>query len=250
MIIRILQFILILLVLFLAGAGVSFSLWGITGLLIFIGVVSVGLIILAVSLKSIASKLITKLFIAPFAAKGAVLKDAQVTIHSITPAEPPADWDSEPDEEDDYTAEADEDAEEEEDEEVEPGARSEPEPRRWVYLDATITPGEAQGPFQLWEPSELGLAGPNAASAQGIEDMDGDEDEDVGEIADYRLWRDGDWSVDDEGKVPGEQRVRLHVGLNPSVTAFRFRYYLEVFGHVVVPPAPQEADLVKPGEPW
>jgi len=236
MLVRILQIIILLIVLFVVGAAVSFAIWGAAGLLIFVGVVSVGLVGIALALKKLAGALVGRLFLAPFAAKGAVLKDATLTVHSLTAAEAPSEpalgagdevGDAEP-----YEADEDEEGEDYDDEEDEPETPR--EPLTWYYLDATVTPGPAKGPFTLWEPGEMVLALPEAASSTSLEDLD--ESDELGEVHDYRIWQDGRWVEDEMGKLRGEQRVRFHVGLLPNVTRFRLRYYLEVFGDVTVIP--------------
>jgi hypothetical protein len=216
----ILKLILLFLVLLVVLAVVATALWGVWGLLGFIGFCFLGVIVL----WKVGGKLLKKAFTAPFAAKGAVLKDASVTVHSVTSAAAPLP--APPGEEDEDADEQDDDAD-----------TPEYEPERdlvWYHVDLTITPQGQSAPFNHWEPGELVLVSPSAKpGAEHL--MDGDDEDEIGEIEDLRIWDGEEWREDEEGKYAGTQRLRLHVGLPSEVTEFRFRYYFEVLGHVRVP---------------
>ena len=192
--------------------------WGVSGFL---------LVILAASAlgwlaRALFPYLLSRLFMLPFRAKGAVLRGARVTVHSVEPAETGR-----------ATEETIIDAATGAIYPVhaETGGSSGLDPSlSWYWVETTITPTGMSGPFSLWEPSELVLAGEKARSGSttGLEE--------VGTIADYRLWRDGQWTDDQIGKHPGEQRLRLLIGVPPSAPRVRLRYYFEILGSIDLPP--------------
>ena len=201
---------LFLLIVLMVLAALALQAWGIPGLAGFVAVVVATLI----GLKFVVGALLKKLFTAPFIAKGAALRDAQVQVHSVTPAAAPV-----------YEAE-EEDAEDEEEPE-EPDV-----PRDWYHLDVTITPPVPTGGFTHWEPGELVLTGPDAKSSRDLDSMDEEAAEPVAEV---EIWRDGGWRPDEEGKYPGPQRLRLLAGVPVGTRRARFRYYFEVFGEIDLP---------------
>jgi hypothetical protein len=159
----------VLIVLMVLGA-LAIRAWGLWGVV----AVVVGLVLLGMALKALGGLVVGKLKTAAFGmfgAKGAVLKDATLQVHSVVPADPPEatddlDIDDSLDEEGDTVdavdaveegEEKDED-EDEEDEEVDEG------PRDWYYVDLTVTPKPSEGPFQLWEPDELSIASPRGCA--------------------------------------------------------------------------------------
>jgi hypothetical protein len=217
----ILKLVVLVLVLLVVLAVVATALWGVWGLLGFIGFFFLGVVLL----WKVGGKLVKKAFTAPFAAKGAVLRDASVSVHSVTPAAAPLP--APPDEEDEDADELEDDAD-----------TPEYEPERdlvWYHVDLTITPQGQSAPFSHWEPGELVLVSPSAKpGAESLMDDDSDED-DFGEIEEVRIWDGQEWQEDEECKYAGAQRLRLHVGLRPEAREFRLRYYFEIIGDVRVP---------------
>jgi len=183
-------------------------------------VVPVLLVVGLIALKSLLMKKIEGAFKAPFAAKGAVLKDAAVEVHSVLPASRPSrtyvqQYDPEGDDEVDVN-----DIEIEEDEE------DSEKYARYFTIDATITPQDGDGPFQSWEPLELLLVPAGTVAGEP------EDDDEIGTVLEAEIWDEGRWVEDDGLKVPGTRRLRMLVGVNDGVQACRFRYYFEVFGHV------------------
>jgi hypothetical protein len=162
-------------------------------------------------LRFLVGRMLRKAFEAPFAAKGAVLKNAQARVHSVTPTSAPA---RDPDEE------LDEDN-------ADLGV-----PRAWYLVDTTIIPAPATGPFQMWEPGELGLAGPEAQSGPDLEDPDEEEGFRL-----YQSWirNNGEWEEDEGAKYEGAQELRLLICAPLSARRARLRYYFEVFGEIELP---------------
>jgi len=160
---------------------------------------------LGVCLKLFAWKLIEKLMLGAFKAKGAALAGADATLHAITRAEPfklPAD------------------SGEDDGEELEQHG-----PLRWVHIDLTVHVPEdnsSRTPFRLWDPDELSLV---PVDAKPGPPPDGEES--VGRIAGVELYQDGNWVTLDE-KLEGTQRIRLHAGVRAGVEFFKLRYYFEV----------------------
>ncbi len=142
----------------------------------------------------------------PFRAKGAVLRDAAVEVHSIERSEAPA---SEP---------SDEDA-------VAVGRG----PGEHFRLDVTVTPRASAGPFTLWEPGELTIVGPDAR-AGGPE-----AGETAFDVRALEVREDGRFQPDSGMKYEGPQRLRLLVVVPRGQRRLRFRYYFEIFGGVSLP---------------
>jgi hypothetical protein len=191
--------------------------------------------------------LIVALFLMPFKAKGAVLKNALAELHSATwepapakPAQPepatraraalgydgPDDPAIEPDVEQPSEAAAVDNGEVVADEEE--------GPLDHYRIDVTITPRPKTGGFQHWEPSELRLVPfTNKARAKLSEDDDAE-----GEPVDVQIFREGRFEPDEEGKYFGPQRVRLLMAVPiDSPRRLKFRYYLELFGDLTLPPS-------------
>lgn len=186
-----------------------YGIWGLLASLLLLSIVfQVG--------KRLAGKMLLNLFTTPFRAKGAVLKNADVRVLSVTPAPTPRH---------EQIVDAPTGLE---DAEVGAGGSHD-----WYYLDVTITPQPSPGPFTVWEPSEMALVGPNA-NPTPLED-DGSE---LGTIHSVQIWQDGDWQRDSIGKYEGPQRLKLHIGVRSGERRLRFRYYFEIFGHIELP-APQ-----------
>ena len=158
---------------------------------------------LGLCLKLFAWKLVERLMLGAFKAKGAALAGADCTLHGITRTTPPK-----PD------AEGGEDGEE-----IEHG------PLRWVHIDLTVHVPDgnpARTPFRLWDATELTLV---PVDAKAGPPPDGEES--IGRIAGVELHRDANWVTLDE-KLEGTQRIRLHAGVPADVEFFKLRYYFEV----------------------
>jgi hypothetical protein len=100
-------------------------------------------------------------------------------------------------------------------------------------LDISINPidrGKECG-FSLWEPSELLLAAMDVKA----KDLENGFESDDFEIHDFKIFQDGRFVEDEEGKYEGSQRLQLHIGILPNIDRFQFRYYFELFGSVGIP---------------
>lgn len=204
--VRILAAFVALILLFAILALSAHRMWGTAGLF---GVLLTGVACLFL-LRFLASRMLRRAFEAPFAAKGAVLGDAEAVVHSITLATAPAN-----------------DPTEEPEEEV-------PIPRVWYSAELTITPQPSAGPFHLWEPGELTLAGPDARSTRELDEVDEEPGYEIWQV----WWWDGEKWMDDQGeKHEGEQRLRLLFSAPATVRRVRLRYYFGVFGEIDLPAA-------------
>jgi len=194
-------------------------------------------------------KAIKTLIPGPFKAKGRVLANASIEINSIVAASVP----EYPHDSSDYDDEDDEDR---------AGYyrtdQADFENRRWYTLDVTVRPAASEGgectPFQHWEPTELELV-PIDKPPMSFDD---DDDEyGVCRIHNTAMWVNGAFRSDDDlryardrdaeddedefddgelfGKVTGEQRLRLLIGVLPNADTLKFAYYFEQFGRVDVP---------------
>jgi hypothetical protein len=155
---------------------------------------------------------LTRLLKLPFKAKGAVLRDATVDVHSIERAEAQTPEPSK-----------------------EPGLAGAPGPHEHFRLDVTITPRAPSGPFTLWEPGELRIVGQDARTG---EPKPGEAHFDV---RIFEVLEDGHFEQDSGMKYEGPQRLRLMVGVPPGQRRLRFRYYFEVFGSISLPGAATES---------
>jgi hypothetical protein len=164
-------------------------------------------VVAIVFLKFVAGRLLKRVFLMPFKAKGAVLKGARAEVHAVTPATRPA---------------ADGDGD---------GENADAGLRHFYLVDVTIIPTAAtDGGFGMWEPGELRLI--DARKSVSEDDAEGD---DVADIEDVELYQDGAWLQDEGMKYTGPQRLRLTVGVVPDSTTLQFQYYFEAFGQVRLP---------------
>jgi hypothetical protein len=183
----------------LAGLGLAFKLlpwWG--SLALVAGLVVAG--------KLLGGRLLERVALSLFKAKGAALAGARARVHAILPAPP--------------HKSADEPASEARDEGLEA------EPLNWRWIDLTIEVAEAAGektPFSLWDPRELMLVSPATKPGRALVR----DTSTLGEIHGVELWQDGAWVALD-GKLAGTQRVRLHASAPRGVDRFKLRYYFEL----------------------
>lgn len=160
-----------------------------------------GLVAVPLAIKLLGGRLLGKALRVPFKLKGQPLRDARVRVHAVRRAAPPP-----PDPQDDD---------------------QDPDPREWYVIELTVSPGADPGKFRFWDPTELVLVAPDD------DPDDPHDDKEWGQVARARVWRDGAWAPVDENLEASELRVRLLVGLRPGPPrSLRFRYYLEVFGHL------------------
>lgn len=205
--VRILVAFLALILLFAILALSAHQMWGNTGLfaVLLAGIASLFL------MRYLAGKMLRKAFEAPFAAKGAVLREALVKVLSVTPTTAPdADLNDDPGETEDAP----------------------PIPRTWYNVELTITPQAAPGPFESWAPGDLEVTGPETRTLRSMDDL--------ADAPGYDLWQvwiwDGQRWVDEQGeKLAGPQRLRLLLSAPATVRRARLRYYFEVFGEVELP---------------
>lgn len=222
---------LTVLALIMVAAVVAYSTWGVWGLAGLFAIIVVGVF----TLKSLAGRVMTSLFLTPFKMKGKVLMGARVDVHDVTPADPPNMQDDyEEDLLDDEDFDTPEDAEEyrrELQEERREAAKAHAR-RQWFLIDVTITPQDRPGDgFKHWEPGDLTIVEPSSDPVASYESGDDDE---VGEIAEVMIWDDEEeaFREDEQCKYFGPQRLRLHAGVDPGHPHFAFRYYFEQFGEL------------------
>jgi hypothetical protein len=242
--VRILAAFLALILLFALFALGVYQVWGPVGLLI----VTIGGIFSLVLLRYFAGMMIQRAFTAPFVAKGAVLRDATVQVHSVTAAAPPAPVNPAAGEaqaegapgaersrtDGDEATQIEGEVLGDQDEGGHCDTGEDAVPRAWYWIEATITPAPGHpGPFHLWEPGELAFASEAARPSPGPEDDSGY----TASPSEIQVWGGSDWVADEGMKYQGEQRLRLLAGLPPQWRAARFRYYFEVFGEVPLPRA-------------
>jgi hypothetical protein len=200
---------LIILVGLVAGAGYAVKMlpwWALV----------VGLVALVFAGKFLLKRLIRKLFLAPFKAKGAVLKGATATVHSVAATAAP---------------EPDSPAETSADKAIAPATA----PQHFL-VDVTIVPRETKGPFQHWAPSELNLVKPESLMRPESDEPD---DEDAAcEVVNIEALENGSWAKDDGLKFAGPLRLKMLLRIQQGVNRLKFRYYFEEFGEIRFSQAP------------
>ncbi|TWU13515.1 hypothetical protein CA54_23500 [Symmachiella macrocystis] len=230
----------IFIIMCMVGTILIFQYFGWTGLACVLVVLFLGVIFL----KRLMSWLFIRLMMTPFRKKAAVLKNATVEVHRVTPADPPDRSDEIAEERALLEAAGldDEDLEEEEEEysseEYLRDLIAHDAAADWYEIDVTITPAtpseqREQTPFQYWEPAELMLV-PFDYSGNRFEDDDPDENAGLG-IHAVQIWQGSAFQEDEEGKYAGPQRILLHVGVPRGSNDMAFVYYFEKFGKVELP---------------
>jgi len=142
----------------------------------------------------------------PFKAKGAVLRGAEVTVHSLVPATPPSEQlrPSHPSDADDVVA------------------------RTFFHVELTITPKTRGTTFTQWEPAELLLVGPEFVTESDTED-------DACVISRVERWEQNGFVEEEAAKLKGAQRLRLLIGVQPPHLSLRLQYYFEQLAVVAIP---------------
>jgi hypothetical protein len=174
--------------------------WGVAG-----GVV-VGLVLM----KVVGGYLLKKLFLMPFKAKGAVLKGAKVTVHSVAMVAPPPPSGEEEDDEEDmkrYT--------------------------NHYLIDATIVPGENKGPFHCWNPEEIELIQYGKAVNPDADEADRKD----GTVTDVEVFAENAYHKFDGDKFTDSNRFRFRVRAHPKLKRASFSYYFTTFGDIQLPGA-------------
>ena len=164
--------------------------------------------------RLIIKNALKNLFLAPFKAKGAVLRGAEAQVHSIVRVEAPVK---------DLVSVLD-DAEE--------TAHPRPDRSTWKYyqIDVTINPQSPNGAFSHWEPGELRLLPIHAQV-----NPDNEDDEEISELSKLEIFEEGVFKPDDGYKLPGSRRLRLLTAVHPAHQQVKFAYYFETFGNLTLP---------------
>jgi hypothetical protein len=192
---------------------VRFQIWGLLAVLAILA----GLFYLAYLL---VGKSFKRLLMAPFVAKGAVLRKAKAQVHSIREAR-------HQNVKDVRRARLEAEAEEGEDVEDEDVL---PPHLRYFTLDVTIRPTFPAKSFTLWEPAELLLVPFHADDNKLDEDT-----ENQGYVEHCEIYEDGKFVDRDVQKLEGRQRVRLLFSIPQGLRRVKFRYYFESFGQLELP---------------
>lgn len=213
-----LRLLLLVFIAFVVLTVVAFKLLGWGGL----AVMALLIVVAAMIIKRLAVKALQSLMTSPFKIKGAVLKNADVRVHGVTPTAAPTGQviDARVDDDDQHSAHGLDDFA--------------PAELNWYHMDVTITPGQSSGPMTMWEPGELVLASPLARGGDLAELEALDE---VGSVRGLQIWEDGGWQEDEGYKFGGPQRLRLLAGVKPGIRQVKLRYYFEVFGSIEIPGA-------------
>jgi hypothetical protein len=174
-------------------------------------------------------RILQSIFLIPFKAKGAVLRNASVQIHSVEFATAPErQGDDDNLEEGNDVEENEKDADDENHEDEDDGGNESPA-QDFYRIDVTISPTFRSQSFRHWEPSELLLMPANANPTP---------DADYGSsVSDVELFHNGAFGPDEAGKYFGPQRVRILFEVPIDFPRrVKFRYYFESFSEFVLPP--------------
>lgn len=165
-----------------------------------------GFLLLVALGKWAIGRIVRKLMLMPFRAKGAVLKGASARVHGVSPAAASA---------------------------TEETAGASGESREHYLVEVTITPSDPKGSFSLWEPGELRLVRPESVLRPYSDEPD-DEDN-ACTITRIQIEDEGQWKDDEGMKYGGAHRLRLHLAAQHGVQKLKFRYYFEEFGNITLP---------------
>ena len=136
-----------------------------------------------------------------FKRKGEVLRNAQLTVHAISEVSAPK-------------------------------AQATDEELRHLLIDMTIKPSPAEGPFNLWDPSDL-LVVPEASRVAADEDPTTEEV--AADPTDIKLVA-SDGSESECEKLSGAARLRITFAFPMHLTGpAKIRYYFEEFGSLQIP---------------
>ncbi|HEY1173599.1 MAG TPA: hypothetical protein VGH19_19700 [Verrucomicrobiae bacterium] len=163
--------------------------------------------------KIIAGKLFKKFLLSMFSMKSRVLREATMTVHSVTAVPMPK---MEP-------ADDHEHAEEDDDHDDEPE-----DPQLYYQVDMTITP---KGEDRVWEPGEFILTSDKIKSLEELEDGS----KELGTTHEVQIWKETAFGPDDEGKYPGTQRLLITFAVKPATTTAWLHYYDEPIGTLKLP---------------
>jgi hypothetical protein len=213
--------IILLAVLFfmLVASGVAVALYhffGWKGLIAmpFILVAMVGLAVVVI--KALVRKILAGLI----AAKSAVLRDAKVEVRAVTPVSKSQKAEAEPIDDDEDDEPEDDDAEEDEEESL-----------HYFEIEMVITPASDKGDA-VWAPGELMLTSKPVTRLDQLSD----EETDFGSTVDYQIWNGQQYADDDDdGKVPGPQRLRAIFAVKPGARTAWLQYYDQPLCQVQLP---------------
>lgn len=211
--IRIIFIVVVLFLTLIAGlAVVLYHFYGWTGLIALPFLIAV-MVWLA---KVVITFLFKRFFQGLVGVKSGVLRDAVVVVHSITPVAKPAEPDS---------------STEEHVEEDENDVQAEPEEERHYFeFDMTITPAP-DSKERVWEPGELLLTKVRVLKLEEL----GDDDKELGIVETYRIWKGETFVEDEDGKLPGLQRVKMTFAVKPGGSNGWLQYYDQSLHQVTLP---------------
>jgi hypothetical protein len=207
---------------------------GVKGLIVFPFVI---LALLWVA-KWVIKNLVKKFALSLFGRKSRALRGAAMTVHSIRVIPEPPEPESEPDDEEDEESEdpaligSDATSEEKNVESNEKPAVSteKKEPKDYVELDVTITPKPAScDAFTFWEPTEFILTSDKIKSLGDLEEKT------IGDVHSVEVWNGSAFGPDDQGKYPGEQRLKIIFEVKPGSKSGWLCYYHEAIGQLQLP---------------
>jgi hypothetical protein len=220
----VLLIVLVFLVALMVVAAVVVQEYGWTGFLLLLG----ALVVFGYLLRKATPRIFLYLLTRPLRRMGAALRGARLTVHAVTPCDPPA-----YDEYDRDDAEAIEDSDDEESSEDEEEDDEEPAgPLDWYLIEFTVTPpGDPSSEGRIvhrpsWSPAFIAAVGPRPPLDR-VNPFRGWPPPDQFtwnvQYAPPEVWTGSDWD-DESNQVYGEQRLRMRVGVTRAVRAVTIVY--------------------------
>ena len=215
-------------------AAVVVQEYGWPGFLILLG----ALVVSGYVLRKATPRLFMYLLTRPLRRMGAALRGARLTVHAVTPCDPPSEEDFDPDDRDDPEAIEDgDDRDDESEEEVEVEMEEVDDevpvgPFDWYLIEFTITPpGEESSEGRIvhrpsWSPAFISAVGPRPPLDR-VNPFRGlpPPDQFTWDVQNTPpdVWTGSDWD-DSRESVFGEQRLRMRVGVTRAVRAVTIVY--------------------------
>ncbi len=197
--------------------------WG--TLLVLLGL----LIVLAMSFKWIATKMLERGAMALFDMKSKVLRGAQAQVHGVKAAQPPERAENADDDDDD------DDEAETMDLGKDGGSVTIPITREYYAVEVTITPMPVSGKtLGMWDVDDLLMV---PYDMKVTRSPDSEPDDETCNIEQVRIHHEGTYQELDGPKLQGPQRLEFLIGVKPGVKnkRLKFRYYFEAFGEIQLP---------------
>jgi len=176
--------------------------------------------------KIIIGKLVKRFLLRLFSMKSSVLRGATMTLHSVTAVSKPK-----PDAGEEVIEVEGADGEVPKAAAESPAQAAEPEEvRHYFAVDMTIRPQDGQKEAH-WEPGEFILTSERIKDLADLEDSE----KELGRTEMVEVWNGSVFGPNEEGKYPGEQRLKIIFAVKPGTSKAWMHYYDEAVGMLDLP---------------